>query len=90
VSYSYATERSWLFTEQGSTCLVRARDNAMRLLREAGAFMAFAPLRGVQYGDTWKALAILDRMVEMGDIREVTGANVRGQDRVFVAAREIV
>jgi molybdenum-dependent DNA-binding transcriptional regulator ModE len=87
MSYSYQTERPWLFTEEGQVCLLKARDQALKLLDEAGAFMAFSTLKGVSYGDTWKALAILDRMVEMGDIREVTGSNARGQDRVFVKAR---
>lgn len=85
MSYSYREERPWLFTEEGSICLIQARDAALKLLAEAGAFRSLAPLRKVNYGDTWKGLAILDRMVEMGDIREVTDSSVAGQDRVFVA-----
>lgn len=87
MSYSYATERPWLFTEEGQTALIKARDNALAMLEEAGAFKGLAPLRDVNVPSTWQMLAILDRMVEMGDIREVT-TNVWGQRRVFVAARE--
>lgn len=86
MSYVYETEKPWLFTDDGQRCLLKARDAAFRLLDEAGAFMAMKPLSKVDYGDTWKALAILDRLVELGDIREVT-VNVWGQDRVFVRAR---
>lgn len=87
MSYSYQMERPWLFTENGQECLLKARDQAFKLLDEAGAFVAFSALKGVNYGDTWRALALLDRMVELKDIREVTPLGVAGQDRVFVRAR---
>ena len=86
-SYSYATERPWLFTEDGQVCLLKARDQAFKLLDEAGAFMAFSALKKVDYGDTFKAMAILDRLVELRDVREVTGPEAWGQERVFVKAR---
>jgi len=85
MSYCYGVERSWLFTDDGQRCLMKARDQAGELLRTAGAFMSFAALKGVPYGDTWKALAILDRLVELGILREVT-AGGRVQDCVFVSA----
>jgi hypothetical protein len=88
MSYSYETEKPWLFTDEGQRCLMKARDQAGHLLKKAGAFMAFSALEGVPYGNTWKAFAILDRLVELGIIREVTMPECRGQDRVFVAARE--
>ena len=63
---------------------MKARDAAAELLGKAGAFMAFSALKNVSYGDTFRALAILDRLVELGIIKEVThGARV--QDRVFVS-----
>lgn len=87
MSYSYQAERPWLFTEEGQVCLLKARDQAFKHCDEAGAFVAFAALRKVGYGDTFKAMAILDRLVELGDIVEVTGSKVAGQDRVFRRAR---
>jgi hypothetical protein len=88
VSYSYQAERPWLFTEEGQVCLLKARDAAFKLLDEAGAFIAFRALKNVPYGDTWKALALLDRLVELGDIREVTvPRDVWAQDRVFIRPR---
>ena len=88
MSYSYEPEKPWLFTDEGQRCLMKARDQAGYLLKKAGAFKAFSALEGVPYGDKWKALAILDRLVEFGIIREVTTLGCRGQDRVFVAASE--
>jgi len=85
MSYVYETEKPWLFTDEGQRCLMKARDRAGEILQIAGAFRAFAALKDVPYGDTWKALAILDRLVELGIIREVTN-DCCGQDRIFVSA----
>lgn len=88
MSYSYSTERPWLFTEEGQVCLLKARDNAFRLCDEAGAFNGMCALDGAHVGDTFKMMAVLDRLVEMGDVREVTKrGEVAGQDRVFVRVR---
>lgn len=85
--YNYHNERDWLFTEKGSRCVAKAQEHAGELLKKSGAFMAFSALRDVPYDDTWKALAILDRLVELGFIKEVTPRDCRGQDRVFVSAK---
>ena len=87
MGYNYETEKQWLFTDDGQRALFKAADNARELLRKSGAFMSFKALNGVGYGDTFMAMAILDRLVELGDIREVTGAGTWGQDRIFTEAR---
>jgi hypothetical protein len=88
MGYAYATERPWLFTEDGQVCLLKARDEAFRLLKLAGAVNGMNALAHAGISDTFKMMAVLDRLVELGDIREITGPNVWGQDRVFVRARE--
>ena len=35
-------------------------------------------------GDSWTMLACLDRMVELGEIREIRQGHVVGQCRIFV------
>jgi hypothetical protein len=82
--YDYLIERPWLFTESGQVALLKTRDNAFRFCDEAGAFLGVRALKGVDYGDTFKAMAILDRLVELRDIREITSTDVWGQDRVFI------
>jgi hypothetical protein len=37
-------------------------------------------------GDSWTMLACVDRLVELGEIREIVQADVPGQYRVFVEA----
>jgi hypothetical protein len=86
MSYSYATERPWLFTEAGQVALLKVRDNAQQLLKTAGAFKGPRALRGVPYGDSWKSLACLDRLVELDELRRLTPVgSVAGQEEVYVA-----
>jgi len=86
--YNYNEMKPWLFSDEGQRCLLRTRDNALKLLAHAGAFVATAPLADVNYGDSYKGSALIDRMVELGDIQEVTKhKTVASQHRVFVSAR---
>jgi hypothetical protein len=84
VSYSYATERDRLFTEDGQKLFLQIRDTVTRLLANAEAFRSDKAWKGCS-GDSWQFLAALDRLVELGEIRELTPAGtVAGQHRVFV------
>jgi hypothetical protein len=85
MSYVYETEKPWLFTNKGQSAVIKATLQARELLNVAGAFKAFSVLKNIQYDDMWKGLSILDRLVELGIVREVT-SNCHGQDRVFVEA----
>lgn len=83
--YDYATERPKIFTEDGQTMFLKIRDNAKRLLGEAGAVRCQELVGGCS-GDSWQMLACVDRLVELGELREVTvRERVAGQHRVFVA-----
>jgi hypothetical protein len=83
--YSYAGQRDRLFTEDGQRSFLAIRDKVQDLLGKAGAFQS----SHVMIGDSWLALAALDRMVELGELREVTdSASTWGQHRVFVRSRE--
>ncbi len=63
---------------------IKIRDKAQTLLKTAGAFTMGKVIIGCGGGDSWDMLACVDRLVELGEIREVTSGNVAGQDRVFV------
>lgn len=88
MSYSYQVERSKLFTEEGQRLFLLVRDSASRLLETAGAFRAAEAWSGAKFGaaDSFALSACLDRMVELGEIQELSRPGVRGQDRVFVKA----
>jgi hypothetical protein len=81
--YSYASERPFVFTEEGQGMFLKIRDNAARLLREAGAVRMQELIAG-NTGTNWSMLACVDRLVELGELVEVTaGERVAGQHRIF-------
>lgn len=82
--YYYAYEKPWVLTDEGQRALFQAWEIGRGLLATAGAFNGMKLFDGDMIcPDTYKMLAILDRLVELKAIREVT-AEVRGQERVFV------
>lgn len=83
--YDYAKLRAFVFTEKGQESLLRVRQEARKLLNLAGACQAGRLLR-VLTGDTWESMACVDRLVELGVLREVHSDI--WQNRVFVAGRE--
>jgi hypothetical protein len=83
--YSYSIEKPRIFTEDGQRMFLAIRDKANELLDAAGA-VSSGKLFCVS-GETWQMLACMDRLIELGELREITGPNVAGQDRVFVRAK---
>lgn len=83
--YNYEAEKHKIFTDVGQREFLKVRDRAKHLLDEAGAFMMFAALKDVS-GSAWELRAYLDRLVELGEIREITNVDYMGQNRVFIRA----
>ena len=81
--YNYQTEKQKIFTEDGQEMLLKIRDNVHRLIKQSGAVMMQNAINSVT-GDSWMMLACVDRLVELKEIREITGSNVAGQHRVFI------
>lgn len=79
--YNYAEQRKELFTEDGMRIVLEVRDKAMRAIRDSGAVQMGKLFVG---GLSWNSLAAVDYLIERKEIREVTGPDVAGQDRVFV------
>ncbi len=86
--YSYEIQKPELLTDKGQTVFLKVRDHVLYMLKISGAVRQGEAISSskVSYGDSWTGLAIFDRMVEIGDLREITDDNVCGQDRVFVKA----
>lgn len=84
--YDYQTERPNLFTESGQVLFLKIRDRAKFLTATAGA-VRMSHLMAGNTGDSWMMLACADRLVELGELREITDDRVAGQDRIFVSAR---
>jgi len=88
MTYSYQDERAAIFTEDGQVMFLSIRDKGKELMKIAGAFRLQEAISG-QSGSSWTMLACIDRLAELGEIREVTAAGgVAGQHRVFVGRAE--
>lgn len=83
--YNYQTERPALFTDEGQRKLLAVRDRVKVLLKQAGAVRMNEAMAAYGSGCSWQALACVDRLVELGELREVPQVNCAGQHRIFVA-----
>lgn len=82
--YNYQNEKSKVFTEDGQVVFLKIRDKTQQLLKQSGAVMMSNILNGIT-GDSWLHLACVDRLVELGEIKEITNEGVVGQHRVFIS-----
>jgi hypothetical protein len=83
--YAYKNLRDLVLTAQRDLLKVlRAAEDACRV---AGVVRADKLMSAVE-GDGWYKLALIDRLVELGELREVMVTGSAGQDRVFVMVRE--
>jgi hypothetical protein len=84
--YKYEDNRAAIFTEDGQVLFLEIRDRVKKLLGVSGAVRLEEAVKG-SCGDSWHMLACVDRLVELGEIREIKQqGNVAGQDRIFVSA----
>jgi len=83
--YNYSEAKPRIFTEDGQKMFLAIRDKTHRLLKLAGAVRMEEAMSGCGGGSSWDMLACVDRLVELGEIREITNGNVAGQHRVFVS-----
>jgi len=85
--YKYSDVKPEIFTEDGQVLFLAIRDNVFDLLKKSGAVkMGNAIAKTV--GSSWLQMACVDRLVELGEIREITeNQHAAGQHRVFVKAR---
>ena len=84
MSYNYETEKPKILTDDGQQKFIKVRDRALKILDESGAAdMSHLMSEG---GDSWTQIAFVDRMVELGDIKEIDYGKCAGQDRIFIKA----
>ena len=88
MSYNYKAQKPALLTDEGQRAFLAVRDNVQRLLKLAGAVRVGEAInceRGPS--DSWELLACFDRMVELGELREISPPGCASQHRVFVSGR---
>lgn len=84
MGYKYEDERQKIFTDKGQREFLATRDRVLDCLEHSGSFMMGHVL---PTGDAWFAMALIDRMVELGEIKEISAPGTWGQHRVFVSSR---
>ena len=72
-----------IFTEDGQIRFLKIRDQVQQKLKASGAINLESAITGIG-GDTWQMLACVDRLVELGELREIKQGDVAGQYRIFV------
>ncbi len=81
--YNYQQQRPLLFTEEGQLMFIKIRDKVKALITVAGCFRMDSVL-SMALGDIWMMIACVDRMVELGELKEVTESeDTAGQHRIF-------
>lgn len=82
--YRYEEEKDKIFSQEGQVTFLEIRDKVGELLNFSGAFLA-ENIVGHFTGSNWFHLGCLDRLVELGEIWELTDKDrVIGQNRVFL------
>lgn len=91
MSYDYQKQRANLFTDEGQKLFLAVRDKTFELLKASKAVRIDAVMGHHRGGccSSWDELACFDRMVEVGDIREIHQEERAGQHRIFVSRRDI-
>lgn len=84
-TYEYEDIKPGLFTDGGQRMFLKVRDFVHKTLKVAGAVRMSEVMDSAGGGDSWLMLACVDRLVELGEIREIVQQGVPSQHRVFVA-----
>src|SRR5438270_855499 len=84
--YNYKEYKKEVFTEEGQEMFLSIRDRVHNILQQSGAITMAKAIYG-ESGDNWKMLACVDRLVELGEIKEISSDDVWAQNRVFISNR---
>lgn len=84
--YRYEDLKNRLFDDEGQRMFLKVRDFVHETLATAGAIRMSEAMSAAGGGDSWTMLACVDRLVELGEIREIPQDGVASQHRVFVKA----
>lgn len=82
--YNYEAEKAFVFTDEGQRKFLEIRDRVKGLLAASGTVRLGEAIRGTT-GSNWEAMACVDRLVELGELREIAQPSCAAQNRIFVA-----
>ena len=83
MSYFFAEERPYVFTDEGSRAVLRVFREAQTLTKLSGVVRLDKLMLTCGSGDSFKHLAVIDRCVELNLIREVPTTNRATQHKIY-------
>lgn len=85
--YIYEDYKSYPCSEEGQAQFLSIRDRVLNTVKRTGCISMNAATAG-EVGLNFKHLACVDRLVELGEIREIENPYSRaGQHRIFVPGK---
>lgn len=85
--YDYKKERASIFSEKGQRLFLAIRDQVKNQIETSGAVTmekASSLPSGIGCASNFDMMACVDRLAELGEIKEVTGTG-EGYSRVFIS-----
>jgi hypothetical protein len=86
VSYDYASFQKWLNSLESQREVLKVLHWANELFERAGA-ATWDKLTRPLLGDTWQQMAVVDRLVELGELQLIDQSEVAAQNRIYVRGR---
>lgn len=84
--YEYDKFKHTSFNDEGQRKFLIVRDTCRRLGKSSGVFTMDAAIKGVS-GDSWTNMSYVDRLVELGEIKEIR--TVGYPNRIFYLVGDI-
>ena len=87
--YKYEDEKKYVFTNPGHFILGKIQVRALEMIQHAGVCRLQNLIDNITCSD-WEAMACVDRLVELGILREIAYEYPSGQNRLFVKGMNFV
>jgi hypothetical protein len=80
--YCYEDLKPSILTDKGQRTLLKVRDRVQNHMKHA-KLITMDEATSEILGDTWEQMAYVDRLVEIGELKEVPQGDCAGQHRIF-------
>ena len=86
MSYKYSDFKDKIFTDEGQIKFLASRDKINTALDTHGVFR-LGEMLDIVKGDAWEFLSHIDRLVEIGEIKEVFHGDGITQRKIYTRRR---
>jgi hypothetical protein len=84
MAYNYNDFKEWIFSDEGQRALIRFRDKLIPAISKTGAITLGSAIDLSDVGDSWQRIALVDRLVELGDLVKVNQVDKHSsQDEIY-------